>query len=157
MSSEPLNSLKLFIPSTETKAISASVHVSGGAPYTCSLNYGDSSANAEFTSSTDRVLSKVFNYEYKSSGIFQVTLMCQSKALQQSVLTDTRLVYVKENAVSTELDNFKQYYLLNSQSSVSLELPFKTCSQGLKLQVFDKFSDKKLIDWECHQVRIFVL
>lgn len=149
LSSEPLNSVRLLVASPESKEVNARIHVSGGTPFSCSLNFGDSKDAHEFIG-TDRIAVKDFSHEYELSGLYRVVLRCQNEAFPEEALTETRLVYIKKDAMSTELDHFSQIYVSRSQNlSVELELPFEACSPGLKLEVVDKFTNGKLFDWDC--------
>ena len=146
INSEPMYSIKLVI-SENDRIIYANMIISGGDPYSCQVVFGDNSETIEFKS-TGRTTSKVLAHEYTLSGLYKIEVNCQSNLIENSLLSDSQLVYIRGKD-SSELVNFKQTYLTRSTQEVTLELPFETCTDGLKLQVIDHLSDKAVSEWTC--------
>jgi len=93
---------------------------------------------------------KDLTHEYRFSGIFNVSVKCQSGQVNDSVLTDSQIVYASNKPTQSDFDNFNQIFLERvNNGSVELELPFQTCSQGLVLQVIDQVTQTVIEEWIC--------
>ncbi len=147
---EALNALELTVTKVEASTrVIVSLSVSGGAPYTCLVNFGDNT-NASFQSLADRLTRKDLTHEYRFSGIFNVSVKCQSGQVNDSVLTDSQIVYASNKPTQSDFNNFNQIFLERvNNGSVELELPFQTCSQGLVLQVIDQVTQTVIEEWIC--------
>ena len=155
---EPMNSIKLLISPdlshTESKSspykVNISWIVSGGAPYICFLDFGDSVEPTEFKCN-DRLTINQLTHDYKTSGIFKLTLKCASLLAKGSELIDSQLVYVREKRESEV--NFKQMYFQRpnevTNKVLKLELPFKRCSPGLKFKILNEYNHLTLSEWIC--------
>ncbi len=129
--------------------VTVSLSVSGGAPYTCFVNFGDKT-NTSVESFVDRLTNKDFTHEYSSTGIFNVSATCSSGQVKESILTDSQIVYVRINSRQTDYENFNQVFLerINSES-VELVLPFQACTEGIVLQVIDQSIQTVIENWIC--------
>lgn len=153
---EPMNSIKLIVSSEVTNLpykVFISWIASGGAPYICSLDFGDSETPTEFKCN-ERLTITNLTHEYKTSGIYKLSFKCRSLLAKDSELTDSQLVYVRESEDYEESGvDFKQLYFSRptkvTNQILKLELPFKSCSPGLKLQVIDQYDGLNLFDWLC--------
>lgn len=155
---QPMHSISLDAIPTSEKSIEANLRVTGGHPYTCSINYGDSSANIN-SDSTNRTSSFKLRYSYSSTGMYNISATCRSLTVNNSQVSDWTVIYLPNrtssdyyttfsNAYAT--DNFNQMIIprpTNPESEINLQLPFAAASLNMKFTIVDMFDSKNRVDW----------
>ena len=135
--------------------VNVSVIVSGGAPYTCQISFGD--ATSTKLDLSQRLNKFYINHVYDYTGIYNITLICTSKTVSDSAVQDWKIAflpYKNKNADYSLLSN--AYSLANfvhvfkarnssDKAEYSLELPFQMASANLAFLVDDLIANKNAV------------
>ena len=149
----PMTAVNLdFIVSGE-RSIDLIVKAFGGSPFSCTLNYGDSTVEPLYSETRSLVYRS--NHTYSMSGVYNASVSCLSN-LNDIQIQDWSLVYLPNKAYGSylsseyEILNFKQIYIkrpISTDADVELELPFSFASTSLKFQAIDTFNTDNLFEW----------
>jgi hypothetical protein len=115
------------------KSIELVVSTAGGAPYSCSVNFGDSYTDSSFRS-TARVNKFRIAYTYAATGMYNLSATCSNA---NSNVTQSLLVYLPSPSVSNITQMFVNKTGLNSESVIPLSLPCGKLGKNVKYEIYD--------------------
>jgi hypothetical protein len=129
--------------------------IGGGAPFSCVVNFGDeTNTKYDFDSQLN---SYHIKHTYDYTGIYNATIKCASKTIENSFVTDWKIVYLpkqKSETISLTPGNapyFDHHIILkltNPESETKLELPFQLASPNLMFQVDDLTNNQMaIVQW----------
>ncbi len=132
----PMYSVSLQYAKLTDKSIELLMSTAGGAPYSCSVNFGDSFTDGSFKSTTNRTNKFKIPYTYSSTGLYNLTAVCSSGSLNSSV-SQSILVYLPSTTVSNLTHIFINRTGLNSDSIIPLSLPCGKLGKNIMYQIYD--------------------
>lgn len=155
----PMFSVKLGVISqisSENKwHVNFNAVIGGGAPFNCLINFGDeTNVKHEFV---EQLNSFNLKHTYDFTGLYNVTIKCNSKSINDSFVNDWKIVYLpKERSETSPLTignvpYFDHHIILklnDQESETKLELPIQLASPGLLFHVDDLSNNQMaIVQW----------
>ena len=119
------------------KSIELTLVTAGGAPYTCSVNYGDLSSIDNSIKSAKRMNKFKLSYFYSAYGVYNLTATCQCANAERSALTQWITVYLPNPSLASQIQVYVDKSALTGESLVSLDLPFNKLAGNVRYQIVD--------------------